>query len=239
MTHRRGLRSAASLTATGMAPPPSSSRPPVGLPRVAVIEAQPLFRDALCRVIRQRPQLQLAGAGGDAREGLELLRTARPDVALVDPALPSLSGDRLLTLTSSEGLTTRFLFVAARISRRTAYELVVLGASGCVLSNTTADELGRAIAEVAEGRTFLCPAVQDALVGEIRGREREPGSLLSPREHEVLRRVAAGQSTPAIAGDMYLSTSTVKTHLRHVYGKLEVSDRAAAVATAMRRGLIA
>ena len=152
---------------------------------------------------------------------------------------PSLSGARLLTLTASEGLTTRMLFVAPRFSRGTAYELLVLGAGGCVLSDTTADELGGAIAEVAAGRTFLCPAVQDALVGEIRVREREPGPLLSPREHEVLRRVAGGQSTPAIAAAMHLSMSTVKTHLRHAYDKLEVSDRAAAVAAAMRRGLIA
>jgi two-component system nitrate/nitrite response regulator NarL len=222
-----------------MAPPPPSPHSPAPLPRVAVIEGQPLFRDALCRVIRQRPELQLAGEGSDAREALALLRDARPDVALVDPALPSLSGARLLTLTSSEGLTTRILFVAARLSRSTAYELLVLGAGGCVLSDTTADELGCAIAEVAAGRTFLCPAVQDALVGEIRVREREPGPLLSPREHEVLRRVAGGQSTPAIAAAMHLSMSTVKTHLRHAYDKLEVSDRAAAVAAAMRRGLIA
>ena len=222
-----------------MAPAPPSPHSHAPLPRVAVIEGQPLFRDALCRVVRQRPQLQLAGEGGDAREALALLRDARPDVALVDPALPSLSGARLLTLTSSEGLTTRILFVAARLSRSTAYELLVLGAGGCVLSDTTADELGCAIAEVAAGRTFLCPAVQDALVGEIRVREREPGPLLSPREHEVLRRVAGGQSTPAIAAAMHLSMSTVKTHLRHAYDKLEVSDRAAAVAAAMRRGLIA
>jgi two-component system nitrate/nitrite response regulator NarL len=219
-----------------MACAPHSHAP---VPRVAVIEGQPLFRDALCRVVRQRPQLQLAGEGGDARAALALLRDARPDVALVDPALPSLDGARLLTLTSSEGLTTRMLFVAARLSRSTAYELLVLGAGGCVLSDTTADELGRAITEVAAGRTFLCPAVQDALVGEIRVREREPGPLLSPREHEVLRRVAGGQSTPAIAAAMHLSMSTVKTHLRHAYDKLEVSDRAAAVAAAMRRGLIA
>jgi two-component system nitrate/nitrite response regulator NarL len=222
-----------------MASLPSSPHYHAPLPRVAVIEGQPLFRDALCRVIRQQPQLQLAGEGGDAREALALLRDVRPDVALVDPALPSLSGARLLTLTSSEGLPTRILYVAARLSRSTAYELLVLGAGGCVLSDTTADELGCAIAEVAAGRTFLCPAVQDALVGEIRVREREPGPLLSPREHEVLRRVAGGESTPAIAAAMHLSMSTVKTHLRHAYDKLEVSDRAAAVAAAMRRGLIA
>lgn len=222
-----------------MAPPPSSPSSRSALPRVVVIEPQPLFRDALCRVVRQRPQLQLAGEGGNAREALALLRNARPDVALVDPALPALSGDRLLTLTSAEGMTTRFLFVAAQLSRSMAYALLVLGAGGCVLSNTTADELGHAISDVAAGRTFLCPAIQEAVVDEIRVREREPGPLLSPREHEVLRRVADGQSAPAIAEAMHLSVSTVKTHLRHVYDKLEVFDRAAAVAMAMRRGLIA
>jgi two-component system, NarL family, nitrate/nitrite response regulator NarL len=91
---------------------------------------------------------------------------------------------------------------------------------------------------VAAGRTFLSVEVQHAVVGEIRVREHDPRPLLSPREHEVLRRVADGQSTPAIGAAIHLSVSTVKTHLAHLYDKLEVSDRAAAVAEAMRRGLI-
>ena len=208
------------------------------LTRVGVIDGQPLFRDAVCRVIRQRPQLQLAAEAGDARQALALIRDVRPDVALVDPGLEALDGERLLKLSAAERLGTRFILVAGQMDSMRAYELLALGAAGCLLRNATADELGRAIVAVAAGRTFLTGDVQHAVVDEIRVRAHDRRPVLSPREHEVLRRIAAGHSTPAISEGMHLSVSTVKTHLAHLYDKLDVSDRAAAVAAAMRRGLI-
>jgi two-component system nitrate/nitrite response regulator NarL len=219
----------------------SSRRPPgaqAQVTRVGVIDAQPLFRDALCRVVRQRPQLQLVAEAGDARQALALMRDVRPDVALVDQGLPALGGEQLLRLSVAERLGTRCILVAAHVDPMTAYDLLALGAAGCLLRSATADELGRAIVAVAAGRTFLTGEVQHAVVDEIRLRAHDCRPLLSPREHEVLCRTAAGQNTPAIGKAMHLSTSTVKTHLAHLYDKLEVSDRAAAVAAAMRRGII-
>ena len=219
--------------------PTSSSRSQRnGLIRVGVIDALPMFRDAVCRAIRQRPRLQLAAEAADALQALALLRDTRPDVAVVDAALPTLSGERLLKLSAAERLASRFVLVAGDLDPMTAYQWLTLGACGCVLRTATSDEFERAIVAAADGRTFLAAEIQHAVVGEIRIRERTPRPLLSPREHEVLRRIAAGQATPAMSEAMYLSTSTVKTHVAHLLEKLEASDRASAVANGMRRGLI-
>jgi two-component system, NarL family, nitrate/nitrite response regulator NarL len=209
-----------------------------GLIGVAVIDALPMFRDAVCRAIRQRPRLQLAGEAAEARDALALLRGEHPDVAVVDAGLPGLSAERLLTLAVHERLSSRFVLVVGELDPMTAYKWLALGARCCVLRTATADDFERAIIAAAEARTYLADAIQHAVAGEIRIREHEPRPLLSPREHEVLQRIAAGQATPAMSKAMYLSVSTVRTHVAHLLEKLEAPDRASAVANGMRRGLI-
>jgi two-component system nitrate/nitrite response regulator NarL len=209
-----------------------------GLIRVVVIDALPMFRDAVCRAIRQRRQLQLAAEAADARQALAVLRDTRPDVAVVDAGLPGLTAERLLKLSAAERLASRFVLVVGDLDPMTAYEWLALGARCCVLRTATAEDFEHAIVAAADGRTCLAAEIQHAVAGEIRIREHKPRPLLSPREHEVLRRIAAGQATPAMSKAMYLSVSTVKTHVAHVLEKLEASDRASAVANGMRRGLI-
>jgi two-component system, NarL family, nitrate/nitrite response regulator NarL len=223
---------------TTMASPASGTDPRLRYTNVAVFDSQPLFRDATCRVIRQHPQLQLGGEASDAPRALALLRNERLDVAIVDVALPGLSGERLLTLIAAERLATRLIVLLAKVNCVQAYDLLALGAATCLLRTASADDLARTVVAVADDRTLLADEIQHALVTEIRLREHDERPRLSPREHEVLRRVAEGQTAPAIGKAMHLSASTVKTHLTHLYDKLEVSDRAAAVAAAMRRGLI-
>lgn len=216
--------------------PPSSQRN--GLIRVAVIDALPMFRDAVCRAIRQRPQLQLAGEAAEGPRALTVLRDVRPDVAVIDASLPGLSAERLLKLTAAERLVTRFVLVVGDLDPITAYEWLALGARCCVLRTATAEEFERAILAAAFGRTCLAAEIQHAVAGEIRVREHKARPLLSPREQEVLRRIAAGQATPAMSQAMYLSISTIRTHVAHLLEKLEAPDRASAVANGMRRGLI-
>ena len=205
---------------------------------VVVADPQPLFRDALCRVVRQCPQLQLVGESADGRLALELLRRHRPDVAVVAPDLPSLDGRRLLRLVASDGLATRVVLIGLPPSHPLAYDLVELGAAGCLTRVASGDQLRDAIIAVAAGDAYLAGNLQLAVFTEIRMRARDERVVLSEREREVLRRVAAGESAPAIGRAMHLSVATIKTHLGHLYGKLEVSERAAAVAVAMRRGLL-
>jgi two-component system nitrate/nitrite response regulator NarL len=205
---------------------------------VAVIDGQPLFRDALARLVRQDVGLALIGEVGTGSEGLALLRDERPRVALVDLELPGLDGAHLLSLVRTERLATSIVLVGARFDPQRAYELIELGARGCVTRRAGTEELCRAIRMAAVGSSYLTCDVQDALSSEIRLRARDERPVLTARELEILQRIADGQRTAAIATAMYLSLSTVKTHLAHLYDKLGVNDRAAAVRAAMRRGLL-
>ena len=205
---------------------------------VAVIDGLPLFRDALVRLVRHDVALALAGEAATAPEALALLREHRPRIALVDLELLTLDSERMLSLARVERLDTRFVVVAGRFEPGRAYELIARGASGCVTRSADGDELARAIHTVAAGASYLAADAQDAISREIRLRTDDGWPVLSPRELEILRRIADGQGPRAIAGAMYLGLSTVKTHVRNLYGKLGVSDRAAAVKVAYQRGLL-
>jgi len=206
--------------------------------RVVVADAQPLFADGLCRAIRQCSDFQLVGHAGDGRSALALLRDLRPDVALVERALPLLDAPVILRIAAEERLPSRLVVVAADPDPVGAYELVERGSAGCLTRTAGADEVREAVAAAANGGVFLAREIQDAIAREIRGRAGGQRPVLSDREREVLRRVADGQHAPEIARAMYLSVGTIKTHLNHLYDKLGVGERAAAVAVALRRGLM-
>jgi two-component system, NarL family, nitrate/nitrite response regulator NarL len=206
--------------------------------RVVIANGEPLFGDAMGRVVRQCSRFQLVGHVAHGRELLELLRALGPDVAVLGPSLGDLDGHRILGLVAAEAMPTRLVFVGADVDQAAAYDLLGEGAVGFLTKATGPEELRDAILTVAAGGVFLARETQLAVAREIRLRATDDRPVLSPREREVLGRIAAGESVPIIARAMHLSLSTVKTHVHHLYDKLEVSDRAAAVAVAMRRGLL-
>jgi two-component system nitrate/nitrite response regulator NarL len=138
-----------------------------------------------------------------------------------------------------ERLSTRSLVVSALDDSATVYRAIAAGARGYVPKTVPSVDICDAIAMVARGQTVLRPEVQDGLADEIRlRREHDDRPVLTPREAQIIRLAADGCSNPEIARQMHLSTATVKTHLQNIYEKLEVSDRAAAVAKSIRRGLV-
>jgi two-component system, NarL family, nitrate/nitrite response regulator NarL len=206
--------------------------------RVLAAEAEPLYRDAVVRAIRQRPELELVGAAGDGREALDAIGTWRPDVAIVGGTLDGLSGKQLLNAVARDGLGTRVVLIAARPEPEQVYSALADGAAGYLTKGADARELCDAITAVARGATVLARELQGGVAEEIRLRTPRARPVMTDRESETLRLIAEGLSAPAIAGTLHLSTATVKTHLQHIYEKLGVSERAAAVAEAMRRGLL-
>jgi two-component system nitrate/nitrite response regulator NarL len=206
--------------------------------RVVIASGEPLFGDAMGRAIRQCARLQLAGEATEGRGALDLVRALAPEVAVLGPALGDLDGDRILDLVALENVPTRLVFVGDRLDQAVVYERLGKGAACLLTTVTRAEELCDAILAAAAGDVFLAREVHPVLASEIRLRTSDDRPVLSAREREVLRRLASGERVPAMARAMHLSESTVKTHLHHLYDKLEVSDRAAAVAVAMRRGLL-
>jgi two-component system nitrate/nitrite response regulator NarL len=206
--------------------------------RVITGDAQPLFRDAVARTIRQRAAFELVGEVADGRAALDAIVALRPDVAVLDLPLPRLDGDRVLRAVRRDGIPTRILFLCAGPSPDRAYRALEDGAAGVLTKDTSADQLCDAIRAAARGETVLSDGVLTGVASEIRLRAGAGRIRLTERDRSVLRLIADGRSLPEIARDLHLSRATVKTHVAHIYEKLGVSERAAAVAEAMRRDLL-
>jgi len=205
---------------------------------VLVCDSQPLFLDAATRAIRQARELSLVAEVRDGRTALDELRECRPDVALIGDPLGRLSARRLVAAAQRDGLPTRIVVLVSETDSEAAFEALAGGAAGCVTRAVDAEALRRAVATAARGQTVLAPQLQTGVAREIRLRHGERGPLLTTREREVLALVADGRNTAQIALRLHVAPATVKTHLGHAYEKLDVSDRAAAVAAGMRRGLL-
>jgi two-component system, NarL family, nitrate/nitrite response regulator NarL len=206
--------------------------------RVVTADAQPLFRDAVTRALRQRSQFDVVDEVGDGAAALAAIRRLLPDVAVLDLPLPSLDGRRILNAVQRDGLPTRIVLLLRTVPSQVAFDAIEAGAAGCLTKDASADQVCEAVRAAARGGTFMDDRVQAGVAREIQLRRRHERPVLSHRESEVLRRIAAGENAPQIGRAMHLSAATVKTHLGHLYAKLDVSDRAAAVAEGMRRGLL-
>lgn len=206
--------------------------------RVLVADDHPMYRKALVDAIKGRAELELAGDAADGREALEAIRAHPPDVAVLDVRMPVLDGLGVLNAVTRDELPTRVLLLTADADAASVYAAIGAGAAGCLFKDVDADRLCDAILAVGRGETVLAPGVQGAVAQEIRMRSVQDRPVLTPREQEILVLVADGLSAPGIADRLVLSPATVRTHLQHLYDKLGVSDRAAAVAVAMRRGIL-
>ena len=195
---------------------------------VLVAEDHPLFRSALVDALKRRPDIELVGEAEDGRRALELARGLRPDVVLMDARLPALDGVEVLRSLMREKLPTRVLMLSAEASGPAVSEAMAIGAAGYLDKTADAEQIGDAVSAVARGQTLVSETAP----------ARANGTGLTSRETEILALAAAGQSGPQIGRELQVSPATVKTHLKNIYGKLGVTDRAAAVAEGIRRGLV-
>jgi two-component system nitrate/nitrite response regulator NarL len=207
--------------------------------RVVVADDHPLFREAVVRAVRERPDFELVGEAADGRQALDLIRELRPAVAVLDLKMPGLDGLKILNALQRDEVGTRVVLLSAFLDGAMAFEAVAGGAAAFVSKDADRRRITDAIAAVSRGETVLGPEIQAGLAQEIRLRGAgAPRPGLSAREREILGHIAEGRSAPDIAKLLYLSPATIKSHLGALYEKLGVSDRAAAVAEAMRRGLL-
>ena len=205
---------------------------------VLVADDHPVFREGLARAIAGWPELDLVGEAGDGRAGLAAIRDRHPDVAVVDLKLPQLDGVGVAAAVTREKLPTRVLILSAYDDADLVYRAVEAGAAGYLTKDARREEIMRAIVHAARGRTVMPPALAEGLATAVRKRSQPRLPQLTERERQVLDLLCEGLSAPQMGKRLYLGTTTVKTHLGTLYEKLGVSDRAAAVAEAMRRGLV-
>ena len=206
--------------------------------RVIVAEDHPLYRQGLSDAIRARPELALISEAADGRTALTHVQEHEPDVAVLDVKMPQLDGLQVLQALRREGSATRVILLSAFIDGELVHQALAEGAAGFLSKESSGTGVCEAVVIVARGEVVLAPEMQAALAGELRLRAPADGPRLSEREMEILALLAEGLSSPEIARELTVSPTTVKSHLGHLYEKLEVSDRAAAVARAMRSGLL-
>ena len=205
---------------------------------VSVADGSPLFRIGLVAVLEAEADIDVAGEARDPAAAIAVIEAEGPDVAVVDIDLPEPGGLAVLEAVQRRGAPTRVLLLAAGRESAPLYKAISLGVGGYLAKRSEADRVCAAIRAVAGGETVIDESFQSGLAAEIRLRERGDRPALTEREREVLALTAEGGSVADVAGRLHLSDATIKTHLHHAYEKLDVSDRAAAVARAMRFGLI-
>jgi two-component system nitrate/nitrite response regulator NarL len=206
--------------------------------RVLVADDHPLYRDGVVRALSASGQVEVVGEVGDGREALSEIQKKTPDVALLDYKLPSLDGVAIAHAITRDGLPTKVLLLSAFTESGLVYEALQTGAAGYLPKEARREQIVDSVLACARGETVVPSELAAGLVSEIRLRASHDAPTLTDREREILRLIADGKSLPQIAKELYLGVTTVKTHVQHLYEKLGVSDRAAAVAEAMRRRLI-
>jgi DNA-binding NarL/FixJ family response regulator len=218
-----------------------------GIVRVALVDDQLLVRDGFARVVRAQADMQVIGLGANGRDAVDIVRSTRPDVLVIDIRMPVLDGvsaiREIISDVGADAVQPRILVVTTFNLDEYVFEALRAGASGFLLKDSTPRRLLDAIRTLASGEAIVDPTVTRNLIGafadrirpmpvEIPGRER-----LTPREHEVLRLLAQGMSNAEIAAAMFVTRETAKTYVSRMLLKLGLRDRVQAVVYAHRNGL--
>ncbi|MDX3228752.1 response regulator transcription factor [Streptomyces sp. ME19-01-6] len=203
-----------------------------------IVDDHPVVRNGLRGMFASDPGFDVLGEAGGGVEGVGLALRLDPDVVLMDLRMPDGSGVEAIAELTRRGARAKVLVLTTYDTDADTIPAIEAGATGYLLKDAPRDELFTAVRAAAEGRTVLSPAVASRLVSAVRKPAAPVGAVLSAREREVLELVAKGTPNREIARELFISEATVKTHLTHLYGKLGVKDRAAAVAVAYDRGIL-
>ena len=213
--------------------------------RVLLADDQALVRGGFRSILEGQPDMEVVGEAADGVEAVELARTTRPDVVVMDVRMPRLDGisatRQLLERSTSPA---RVLVLTTFNQEAYVYDALRAGASGFLLKSAPPRELAGAIRTVAAGDALLAPEITRAMIRDYVQRPRPGGpdpavlAVLTPREREVLGLIARGRSNTEIAGELFLSEPTVKTHVGRILAKLQLRDRVHAVVLAYECGLV-
>jgi two-component system nitrate/nitrite response regulator NarL len=205
--------------------------------RVLVADDHPIFREGVARAVGNRDGLDVIAQCERGDDALARIRELEPDVAVIDYRMPGLDADGVLAGLLESDASTRVLVLSAVTEPDHVLAVLERGAAGYLNKDVDRSVIVEAVERIAAGGTVMGPDAQAAMLARVRGGARD-APVLTEREGEVLGLLAEGLTAPAIAERLVVEPSTIKSHLKNLYGKLGVGDRAAAVAEGMRRGLL-
>lgn len=198
-----------------------------------------MVREALCEVLKKVPDIEVVGEAGDAHEALKLASDLKPDVVVLDIRLPDVNGIEVAARLRDAGCRAKLVALSAFADKRFVTAMLRSGASAYITKSAAGTELVRAIRAVAAGDGYFSPEVAGALASEVRDRplagEAQP---LARREREVLRLIAEGIRSPAIAEQLHVSVATVEVHRRNIMRKLGLRTIAELTKHAIREGIV-
>ncbi|MBE1537929.1 response regulator [Actinomadura algeriensis] len=211
--------------------------------RILVVDDQTVVREGLVLLLELLPGIEVAGSASDGEQALAMVAEKRPDVVLMDLRMPRMDGVEATRRIREEHPGTEVVVLTTYADDESIFAALRAGARGYLTKDAGADEIAQAVAAVRDGAAQLDPSVQRRLIEAVAAGDRPRTSRagfpdgLTRREAEVLALIAQGRSNGEIAGDLFISEATVKTHINNLFAKANLRDRAQAVTYAFRHGL--
>jgi len=200
--------------------------------RILIADDHSVVREGLVSLVKRKSDMVVVAEASNGREAVQLWKGHRPDVTLLDLRMPELDGVGAIKEIRELDENAHIVVLTTYDGDEDIYRAIKAGAKAYLLKDTARDALVETVRRVHAGETYLPPQLAAKLA------ERVSGQALSPREIDVLQRMAVGKSNKEIGAELFISEGTVKTHIKSIFNKLDVVSRTEAVATANRRGLI-
>lgn len=205
--------------------------------RVLIVDDQPLICDGISKLLEGEKEIQVIGTAYSGEEAIEKANKLKPDIILMDIRMPGIDGIEATKIIKSNNPSIQIIAISVYEEDELVIQMFQAGAVGYILKDISLENLVKAIKNVYRGNAIINPRISRKLLGMLIG-DKNTDLALTTREIEILREVARGKSNREIGEKLYLSESTVKTHISHIFQKIGVRSRSEAILYAVKRGLI-
>jgi DNA-binding NarL/FixJ family response regulator len=208
--------------------------------RVLIVDDHPVTRDGLRTAFNLADEIEVVGEAASGEEAINVVAETKPDIVFMDVRMPGMNGIQATRQIRENNPDTKIILFTIDESRASVAEAIQAGVSGYLLKDASVGELINAARQAMAGKAVIHPSLTQAFIEEVQlvDRPSSPEAPLSPREVEILQKIAYGATTKEVADQLGISFHTVKTHLERIFEKLGANDRAQAVAIAIRQGLV-
>ena len=210
---------------------------------IVIVDDHTIVRQGLMKLLEEEKGMQVIGEGMDGREAVKTVQTLKPDIVIMDIAMPKLNGIEATRQIKQAGIETKIIILSMHDHSRYIRELLGLGVSGYLLKNAASKDIVKAITSAIKGETYLSPSISSRVIEDYVGMnkkssEEELYNTLTNREREVFQMIVEGSSTKKIAETLYVSPSTIKSHRSNIMEKLKMDNLSQLIQYAIQLGII-